>query len=293
MHQQDTITKFVPATSRGGSRSKEWFDSACYKAVKATSASYKSWQHSGSEADLQAYKHNLDIRASAISAAKLAYQVRISDKISNATHSPKNWWPYVNEVLDNNYKPPIPTLEKDGQTYTSDEAKATLLNDYFVQQTDLKVPISHLEYLDKSSAEAISWEQVPTDISRVKVTQARVLSLLQDLNVSKATGSDQIPALLLKRCALGLLQPLTHLFQVSVDTGVFPSSWKIADVIALHKKGSKNDIGNYRPISLLPILSKVLETVVSEHLTKHIGALLIKTLASLVSAPGIPRSTYS
>ena len=238
-HVQDAIALFVPSASKGGSRSKPWFDTACYEATKATTSSWRSWQHSRSVTDLQSYKANLVLRANAISAAKKAHQDRLSDKISNAAKSPKNWWHYVNEVLDSNYKPPISTLEKEGRTYTSDLDKATLLNDFFVQQTDLKVSQTHFEYIDESGSECLSWEGPPS-ISHIRVKQTHVLGLLLDLNVSKATGSDLIPALFLKRCALSLVKPLTHLFQVSVDTGIFPSQWKIADVVALHKKGSKS-----------------------------------------------------
>ena len=97
------------------------------------------------------------------------------------------------------------------------------------------------------------------------------ISICLGLRILKLTGSDKIPALFLKRCAHVLAKPLAHLFQVSLNTGIFPSSWKIADVIALHKKGSKGDVGNYRPISLLPIMSKLLESVVRNRLKYHIS----------------------
>ena len=147
------------------------------------------------------------------------------------------------------------------------------MNDFFVQQTDLKVSQAHFEYIDKSGSECLSWEGPPS-ISHIRVKQTHVLGLLLDLNVSKATGSDLIPALFLKRCALSLVKPLTHLFPSFVDTGIFPSQWKIADVVALHKKGSKSDVTNYRPISLLPIISKMMESVVSKYLSAHLAPML-------------------
>ena len=92
--------------------------------------------------------------------------------------------------------------------------------------------------------------------------------LLLGLKTSKATGSDRIPAIFLKETALVLYKHVAKVFSLSLRLGIVPSAWKIADVIALHKKKSKSDPANYRPISLLPILSKLLETIVGDQL-KH------------------------
>ena len=58
----------------------------------------------------------------------------------------------------------------------------------------------------------------------------------------------------------------------SIVTGTFPTSWKHALVVPLHKNGDTNDISNYRPISLLPILSKVLEKIVATQLVSYLEA---------------------
>ena len=71
---------------------------------------------------------------------------------------------------------------------------------------------------------------------------------------------------------------LTRCFNSSLDTGSFPSELKLADVIPVHKKGAKTDKGNYRPISLLPALSKVLEKLVSIQLLHLIQNKLSKYL---------------
>ena len=111
----------------------------------------------------------------------------------------------------------------------------------------------------------------------IKVKQSKVKKLLSGLNPSKATGSDHIPALFLKKTAAVIYKAVTKIFRlsgVSLQLGVFPSNWKIADVVALHKKKSRSDPANYRPISLLPILSKLLETVVADRLKPFLRPLL-------------------
>ena len=93
------------------------------------------------------------------------------------------------------------------------------------------------------------------------------------LDMSKANSPDGISSTVLKKCAPELAPVLAKLFQISFDTRTVPSEWKTAHVIAVHKKGSKHDPSNYRPISLVPIISKVIEHIICDqirgHLSKH------------------------
>ena len=56
-----------------------------------------------------------------------------------------------------------------------------------------------------------------------------------------------------------LARPLTHIFNNSVETGIIPEDWKSANVTAIHKKGSRQEPGNYRPISLISVVCKTME----------------------------------
>ena len=82
---------------------------------------------------------------------------------------------------------------------------------------------------------------------------------LLNLNTKKATGPDGIPAIVLKMCAVELSPILRELFQYSLEKGIFPENWKSALVQPIPKKGKKSDPNNYRPIALLPVISKVME----------------------------------
>ena len=74
---------------------------------------------------------------------------------------------------------------------------------------------------------------------------------------------------MLKDAALVLTKPLTFIINLSLETGVVPSEWKVAKVIPLYKSGSQAEIDNYRPISILPTLSKILEKIVYKQLMAH------------------------
>ena len=66
------------------------------------------------------------------------------------------------------------------------------------------------------------------------------------------------------------MKPLTYLINRSLSEGTVPSRWKVAKVIPLHKKGDKALANNYRPISLLTCLSKILEKIVQKHLIQFL-----------------------
>lgn len=98
------------------------------------------------------------------------------------------------------------------------------------------------------------------------ITESDVLKEIYRLKNKKSAGIDGIDAFMLKTCALEILKPITFLINRSLHEGTVPSRWKVAKVIPLHKKGDKNSANNYRPISLLPCMSKILEKIVQKHL---------------------------
>ena len=93
---------------------------------------------------------------------------------------------------------------------------------------------------------------------------------LDELDTSKAFGPDKFPARLLKECSEQIAPSLCSLFNHSLSKGKIPHEWKSADVTPIHKKDSKEPAENYRPISLLPIVSKVLERCVAARFLAHI-----------------------
>ena len=82
---------------------------------------------------------------------------------------------------------------------------------------------------------------------------------MQALQKNKAIGCDRISAKLLKDAAPVIAPSLAILFNRSLTSGFFPSSWKIGRVTALYKQGDRTNVNNYRPITILPIISKLLE----------------------------------
>ena len=97
-----------------------------------------------------------------------------------------------------------------------------------------------------------------------------VFGRLSKLNVRKAPGDDGVNHQILKSCAHALAEPLCHIFNLSLKTGVFPGQWKTAWIQPIYKnKGERSDPRNYRPIALLPSVSKVFEHFVHKQLLAY------------------------
>ena len=111
--------------------------------------------------------------------------------------------------------------------------------------------------------------------SNLYVTVNRVTNHLKDINVNKASGPDNISGLFLRNCAAELAILLTMIFNISLSSGVFPSHFKTANVIPILKKGDCHDVENYRPISLLSLISKTFEKAVYTQLFEHVKSTLI------------------
>ena len=105
-------------------------------------------------------------------------------------------------------------------------------------------------------------------------TKAEVLQVLSHLDTGKSTGPDDIPASFWKRTAECVASPLTQLFNESLSTGIFPTEWKIAHVKAIHKSGMRGAIENYRQISLLSCVGKVMAKLMCSRLTKAFGNII-------------------
>lgn len=99
---------------------------------------------------------------------------------------------------------------------------------------------------------------------------SEILCLIKDLRNSCAPGIDGITNNLLKTHSHLFIEPLTHVMNLSLSSGVFPLCWKAALVIPIHKAGSKTLPSNYRPISLLSVFSKLLEKLVNSRVTKYL-----------------------
>lgn len=163
----------------------------------------------------------------------------------------KAHWLLVNTITNRKKNRPPPLAEVDS------------LNQYFhsiVTDTDrpndLPVPLGP--------------ERHDSFTTFTEVTEVEVERLLANLDPSKATGSDRIPAYFLKISSRQISADLCKLINSILRTGEIPEAYKFAHITPVYKTGDPTSAGNYRPVSLLPILSKLLEKVVAKQLSAFI-----------------------
>ena len=138
------------------------------------------------------------------------------------------------------------------QMATDDLEKARLFNEYFFSV-----------FLKDQN----SWFTCPSNnnvllLHDIEISTIEVYEILSTLDVTKAPGINDISPAVLRHCASPLLIPICHLFISSITTGRIPSQWCTHCIIPIHKSDSKTLVNSYRPISLLCILSKVLERII-------------------------------
>ena len=183
-------------------------------------------------------------------------------------NNPKKTWQTINEIMSRKKnKLVINEIECEGTTVHNPSEVAEKFNKYFSEigpklAKEIKcVDTSYKHYLIKTD-KRFNFE--PTNSSNV-------LKLLSKLCKSKATGLDNISAKLLRECPDLISNSLTTIFNKSIQTGVFPDEWKNARVTPLYKRaGKRNDMTNYRPISIIPAVAKVFERIIYDQVYKYL-----------------------
>ena len=93
----------------------------------------------------------------------------------------------------------------------------------------------------------------------IQCSEEEVYKLLCSLDTSKSNGDDDISDVMLRNTARSITEAVTKIFNISIFLGELPDEWKVSRVTPIPKNGDRTNLSNYRPISLLSILSKLLE----------------------------------
>ena len=146
----------------------------------------------------------------------------------------------------------------------------------FLQRSPIEVTFpGHIDeccvQLDNGDTDSAVRFPSDSELSEITVSKEEVISYLRKLDVNKSHGPDEIHPRLLKVCCEQIGRSLCALFNHSLNCGRVPTKWKSANITAVHKKKSKKLAENYRPISLLSIVSKTLERCVSNNLYQHVS----------------------
>ena len=181
------------------------------------------------------------------------YYSKVNSDLGNPVTSAKKWWKLSKSLLGNKFYFPVPDLIVNGVTISEPKDKAEEFNHFFVSQSPLA---------NDSHATVPSLSTSTDKLSTPVIDEFEFFNILNNLDVSKACGFDNISNNILKLCVVIIFTPLTRLINTSLSLGQYPTCWKMANVLPLFKKNNRQLMSNYRPISLLPSLSKICERAV-------------------------------
>ena len=105
-------------------------------------------------------------------------------------------------------------------------------------------------------------------IQSITFSESDVIKRIRALDVNKVNGHDNTLVRMVKLCTNYVAHSLTSIFQNSMAAGTFATQWKRANIVPIHKKNDKQIVSNYRPVSFLPICSKIFEKLIFNELFK-------------------------
>ena len=191
--------------------------------------------------------------------------------LRNSKGDQRKTWKIVNSILSRKPKSCNVDMLKVSNTEITDKSQiADLFNDYFStigSNIAKKVPISSLS---ASPQDFMTFSN--SKFSFTTVSESQVKKLIDELDGNKAVGLDNIPAWILKQTSDIIVPHLTYIFNLCLKTGTFVDEWKKAKVTPIYKGGSHSDMNNYRPISVLPLVSKIFEKIVFKQLYSYLSS---------------------
>ena len=167
------------------------------------------------------------------------YYHNLGGKLLDPSNNIKTFWSTMNRLTDKKKNINIQPLLENGLFVTNLEAKANIFNEFFVKMCS--------ETLTSSTFSSFT-PRSRTCLEGFAINREKVLRLIRSLDSKKAHGCDEISMAMIKICDLSILEPLCLIFEDCLEKGMYPSLWKKANVIPIHKKDSRRCKTNYRPI---------------------------------------------
>jgi len=201
---------------------------------------------------------------------RISKRNHISAELNEHKHNMKKTWQTLNHLLgrDKSPKPPSHFTDDNGSKIKDPIRIANKFNDFF---TGIGPSLAkQIPPPDNIKLTTQNYTAFPHSLFLSPTTVEEVLDITSNLKPSMSCGVDGISSNLLKQIVPGIVEPIVYIFNTSMSSGIVPSKLKIAKVIPVFKSGDKHSFNNYRPISILPALSKILERLIYSRIIKFI-----------------------
>jgi hypothetical protein len=190
-------------------------------------------------------------------------------KFEHNKNNMKQTWKTINNILGRGKSQRLQKKfkDEDGNIFCNPEDISNQFNNFFVNvgpKFASDIPNTHMKYYDYLD------NPINSTMFMKPIVEKDIIKIIDTFKQNKSAGNDDIGNYIIKRVAIEVAKPLTNIFNLSISTGVVPEKLKIAKVIPLYKKQDAEVFSNYRPVSLLPCFSKILERIVFDKCMEYI-----------------------
>ena len=231
-----------------------WFSAVCAAAIVDRNHFFRLYQRQKSSDSEGKLRQASNRCKRVLEAAKLAYANKTKESITSQKLGSHDFWQIANSVL-NKGKSAIPPLFNESEVLSSTYDKAKLFPENFSLNSN------HDDFPSRTNLK----------LHNISVTPKMVRKVLMNIDLSKASGPNYIPVVVLKNCKPELSYILAELFNKCLKESCFPNCWKVSSVVLVFKNvGERSTAKNYHPVSLLSVVSKVFEKLVSNRVVDHL-----------------------
>lgn len=244
----DLTHKHIPSVTVKENSQPPWFDNETFCLCRKKERLRKKYKASRAASDYLSFS-NCRKEFKKVVKEKMCANFVVEDDPALIS---KKFWKHLKSVSGSSRIPE--TVNYNSRFRNEANDKAELFNEFFVNQfSDASKYDIDIDFNNDSNND-------------IDFNFRRIRKLLKNINVNKSAGPDEIPGRVLKNCASSLAYPLALIFKTSYNTGQIPNDWKFANVVPVHKKGSKVSVENYRPISLTSLVMKIFEKIIRDEL---------------------------
>ena len=185
----------------------------------------------------------------------------IKESIEKNANDAKQFWKKINSILPSHSKgsSTINLIDTKLNKPVPREQTATYINNFFSTIGPNLAKKFKDPWIYEGSENEATLDNMSTTIDEV-------IKLCKEIDVNKSSAMENLPSKVIKDAFLAIPEIITKLMNLSLSSGSFPFSWKIANIIPIPKNGDSSDVNNLRPISLLPLPGKILEKIVHQRI---------------------------
>ena len=240
-----------------------WMNDFIRNKIKWKDQMHKTYKKNGCKyTDLVKFQEAVGKVSELTNIRKEEYQNHIARKLNDPMTNTKTYWSILKTFYNGKNVPVIPPLLINNKLISDFKVKANHFNHFFASQC---IPLNNNSKLPENQTYVTS-----TKLSSAKFEDTEIINIIRSLNVSKAHGHDDISIRMLQICDSAIVKPLSIIFNNCITQSIFPDIWKKSNICPIHKKGDRQAINNYRPVSLLPICGKILERLIFNSLYKYV-----------------------